>query len=94
LGKCIVFLSLLCLEHFLRPFVFFHYHPLDNSSFCFSFVAQPSFRHWRKYVSKDPELWEMVFDDMQWEENKVVVSLAEHCRIMGYDYDQIYDRTI
>jgi hypothetical protein len=43
LGKCTVFLSLLCLEHFLRPFVFFHYHPLDNSSFCFSFVAQPLF---------------------------------------------------
>jgi hypothetical protein len=46
------------------------------------------------YVSEDPELWEMVFEDMKWEENKVVVSLYEHCRIMGYDYDQIFDRTI
>ena len=35
------------------------------------------------YVSEDPELWEMVFEDMKWEENKVAVSLAEHCRIMG-----------
>jgi hypothetical protein len=24
----------------------------------------------------------------------VAVSLAEHCRIMGYDYDQMFDRTI
>uniref|UniRef100_A0A804MXF4 Uncharacterized protein n=1 Tax=Zea mays TaxID=4577 RepID=A0A804MXF4_MAIZE len=46
------------------------------------------------YVSEDPELWQMVFDDLQWEENKVAVSLAEHCRIMGYDYDQMFDRTI
>lgn len=46
------------------------------------------------YVSEDPELWEMVFEDMKWEENKVVVSLAEHCHIMGYDYDEIFDRTI
>jgi hypothetical protein len=46
------------------------------------------------YVSEDPELWEIVFEDMKWEENKVVVSLAEHCRIMGYDYDEIFDRTI
>jgi hypothetical protein len=44
------------------------------------------------YVSEDPELWEMVFDDMKWEENKVAVSLAEHCRIWGYDYDRMYDR--
>jgi hypothetical protein len=46
------------------------------------------------YVSEDPELWEMVFDDLQWEENKVVVSLAEHCRIMSYDYNQMFDHTI
>jgi hypothetical protein len=46
------------------------------------------------YVSEDPELWEMVSEDMKWEENKVVVSLFEHCRIMGYDYDQMFDRTI
>jgi hypothetical protein len=46
------------------------------------------------YVSEDPELWEMVFEDMKWEENKVVVSLSEHCRIMGYDYDEIFDRTV
>ena len=44
------------------------------------------------YESEDPELWQMVFDDLQWEENKVAVSLREHCRIWGYDYDQIYDR--
>ena len=44
------------------------------------------------YVSEDPELWEMVFEDMKWEENKVVVSLSEHCRIMGYD--EIYDCTV
>jgi hypothetical protein len=44
------------------------------------------------YVSEDPELWEMVFEDMKWEENKVHVSLFEHCRIMGYDYDQMFDR--
>jgi hypothetical protein len=46
------------------------------------------------YVSEDPELWKMVFDDMKREENKVIVSLSEHCRIMGYDYDEIYDRTV
>jgi hypothetical protein len=46
------------------------------------------------YVSEDLELWEMVFEDMKWEENKVVVSLSEHCRIMGYDYDEIFDRTV
>jgi hypothetical protein len=45
------------------------------------------------YVPEDPELWEMVFDDMKSEENKVVVSLSEHCRIMGYNYEEIYDRT-
>lgn len=44
-------------------------------------------------VSEDPELWEMVFEDVKWE-NKVVVSLAEHCHIMVYDYDEIFDRTI
>jgi hypothetical protein len=44
------------------------------------------------YASEDPELWEMVFEDMKWEENKVVVSLFEHCRIMGYD--EIFDRTV
>jgi hypothetical protein len=32
------------------------------------------------------------FEDMKWEENKVPVSLFEHCRIMGYDYDQMFDR--
>ena len=37
---------------------------------------------------------EMVFEDMKWEENKVVVSLSEHCRIMGYDYNEIFDRTV
>jgi hypothetical protein len=49
------------------------------------------------YVSEDPELWEMVFEDMKWEENKLAmgnVSLSEHCRIMGYDYDEIFDRTV
>jgi hypothetical protein len=46
------------------------------------------------YVLEDPELWEMVFDDMKWEENKVVVSLFEHCRIMGYNYEEIYDRIV
>jgi hypothetical protein len=46
------------------------------------------------YVSEDPELWAMVFEDMKWEENKVVVSLSEHCCIMGYDYDEIFDRTV
>jgi hypothetical protein len=44
------------------------------------------------YESEDPELWQMVFDDLQWEENKVAISLREHCRIWGYDYDQMYDR--
>jgi hypothetical protein len=46
------------------------------------------------YSSSDPELWEMAFEDRKWEENKVVVSLVEHCRIMGYNYEEIYDRTV
>jgi hypothetical protein len=46
------------------------------------------------YNSEDPKLWEMVFEDQKWEENKVVVSLSEHCRIMGYNFEEIYDCTI
>jgi hypothetical protein len=46
------------------------------------------------YNSEDSELWEMAFEDWKWEENKVVVSLAKHCCIMGYNYEEIYDRTV
>jgi hypothetical protein len=46
------------------------------------------------YIIEDPELWEMVFEDQKWEENKGAVSLAKHCRIMGYNFEEIYDHTI
>jgi hypothetical protein len=36
----------------------------------------------------------MAFEDRKWDENKVAVSLAEHYRIMGYNYEEIYDRTV
>jgi hypothetical protein len=47
-----------------------------------------------RYSSEDPKLWEMAFEDRKWEENKVAVSLAEHCHIMGYNYEEIYDCTV
>jgi hypothetical protein len=46
------------------------------------------------YISEDPELCEMTFEDQKWQDNKVVVSLAEHYRIMGYNYEEIYDSNV
>jgi hypothetical protein len=43
-------------------------HPLDDDELC------------EGYSTEDPELWEIVFDDLKWEENKANVSFDEHYR--------------
>jgi hypothetical protein len=46
------------------------------------------------YSTEDPKLWEMVFDDPKWEENKANVSFDEHYRVIGYKFEEMYDRTM
>ncbi|XP_035814930.1 uncharacterized protein [Zea mays] len=46
------------------------------------------------YSTEDPELWEMVFDDLKWEENKANVSFEEHYRVINYRFEEINDRNM
>ena len=46
------------------------------------------------YSTEDPELWEMVFDDLKWEEIKANVSFDEHYRVINYRFEEIIDRNM
>jgi hypothetical protein len=43
------------------------------------------------YISEDLEIWEMVFEDQKYEENKESQTLYEHCKVMIYNFEEIYD---